>query len=88
MKTLLGTISAALCAGLLFGCASVSADKSNSELVLEVFDDVRTGSKMGLDYYSDSEYVQHNLGMEPGGSPIIHAYGTTCVRPDLDACTG
>lgn len=50
--------------------ASANASKSNADLVLEVFDDVRTGSTKGMDYYSDSEYVQHNLGMKDGKSAV------------------
>lgn len=73
MRVSFGTMGKVLCAGLLTASASVSADKSNSDLVLEVFDDVRTGSVKGMDYYSDSEYVQHNLGMADG-KPAVAAF--------------
>ena len=70
MKASKVKIAALLCAGIVSvsGCAAVN--KSNSELVLDVFDDVRTGSTKGMDYYSDSEYVQHNLGMQDGKSAV------------------
>ncbi len=61
---------AVLCTALLFVTANVSANKSNADLVLKVFDDVKTGSVEGLDYYSGKEYVQHNLGMKDGKEAV------------------
>lgn len=70
MKISLRTVSTVLFTGFLTVSASANASKSNSDLALEVFDDVRTGSPKGLDYYSDDAYVQHNLGMSDGKSAV------------------
>lgn len=70
MKTSSGIFASVLCAGLLSVSACAIANKSNGSVVLEVFEDVRSGSTEGMNYYSDSEYIQHNLGMADGKSAV------------------
>lgn len=55
--------------------ADDSADMTNSEIVMKVFEAVEAGSPSGLDFYSDKEYIQHNLGM-PSGKEAVGGFFT------------
>ena len=43
---------------------------TNKEIVLKVFDAIKTGDPAALAYYSDSEYIQHNLSMPDGKEAV------------------